>query len=357
MRAFEVAAGDERPGLRQKLTRARVAVRDERVQLRETLRQRGRVSRLALEDEQLQARGQVRGRACDDLGEARAASGLVGRRRRRVRLHASREAPARLEVARVERRRFLEGGARGGGPVSLVLEESANRLQVRPIPQRERLAEESLRARKILLAQRRDCAVRERQRFTRQRVDQLRERRARFLRPILLELREAHVAQRQDARRLLGGEPGEEGFSAEERDDMTMAAARIARAAHARRSKRNRFLERGLKQEMVRLIGGDYCRSEAIARFQISSIGGGIRRHRAMNLGRAKAVKDLRPLRGARSAPLTPVGRAIHFYYRWLHMQPPHMRQISSFSILSQANLSSVPFPGPISRANQPERL
>ena len=125
---------EQRPGLAEKLARARVAVRDERVQLRETLRQRGPVARLPFEDEELQARGQVRGRADDDLGEARAAGGLVGRRRGRVRLHASREAPARLEVARVEGRGLLESGAGGGGPVSLVLEDRPNRLEGPPGP-------------------------------------------------------------------------------------------------------------------------------------------------------------------------------------------------------------------------------
>jgi hypothetical protein len=84
-------------------------------------------------------------------------------------------------------------------------------VEIRPIRQRERLAEERLRARKILLAQSRDRAVRERQRFARHRVRQPRERRPGLLRPVLLELREAHVAQRQDARRLLGGEPGRRG--------------------------------------------------------------------------------------------------------------------------------------------------
>ena len=245
-RALDVAAAEERPRLREELTRARVAVRDERIQLRETLRQRGAVSRLSFEDEELQARGQVRGRAGDDLGEARAARGLFGRRRGRVRLHVSREPPTRLEVARVEGRSLLESGAGGGGPVSLVLENSANRLKVRPIPQREGFAEESFRARKILLAQRRDRAVRERQRFTGYRVRQLRERRARFLRPLLLELREAHVAHRQDARRLLGGEPGRRGFSAEEEDGRAAAAARTARAAQPLRPKRDLFIERGL---------------------------------------------------------------------------------------------------------------
>jgi hypothetical protein len=93
-RALDVAGAEERPGLPEKLTRARVAVRDERVQLREALRQRGPVSRLPFEDEELQARRQVRGRTGRDFGETRSAGGLLGRRRGRVGLDAPREPPA-----------------------------------------------------------------------------------------------------------------------------------------------------------------------------------------------------------------------------------------------------------------------
>ncbi len=78
-RALDVAVAEKRPGLPEKLTRACVAVRDERVQLRETFRQRGPVSRLPFEDEKLQARRQVCGRTGDDLGKARAAGGLFCR--------------------------------------------------------------------------------------------------------------------------------------------------------------------------------------------------------------------------------------------------------------------------------------
>ncbi len=198
-RALDVATAEERPGLPEKLTRACVAVRDERVELGDTLRQRGRVACLPLEDEKLQSRRQIRRRAGDDLGEARPPGGLFGRRGGRVRLDAPREPPARLEIARVEGRRLLEGGPDGGGTIPFVLEDGADRVEIRPIRQRERLAEERFGTREILPAQSRDGAVRERQRLPRHRVRQLRERRPGLLRPVLLELREPHVAQRQDA--------------------------------------------------------------------------------------------------------------------------------------------------------------
>ena len=215
---------------------ARVGVRDERSSSARPSSRRRR--HRDLEKKELQARGEVRGRARDDLGEERrlpafSRAAATGR-------SPSGVAPARLEVARIER-----GGPREGRapPPAGFARPRAPRgsPRGRPVPRplaRSFSAPGKSLSRRAATAPAAEAAVR------RAPARPARERCPGVLLPPLLQLRQAQVAKREDLRRRRGG-TGRSGGGEEERRFLRMKERREGRR-RARCAAAQRFVRRRL---------------------------------------------------------------------------------------------------------------